>query len=252
MGTSKKTVSKDTSCVNLQELEENYEKDLLKDLLTMAEGSTTLEEEGSSQGKGTKTKKIPFLRKHIPQLEKLDFEEPEKEAGVKFGEHQQQQILGHINTYLRDSTTWAKGAAPKEAKKCMEDTTKAANKLSALLSCETPEKHAIVDHYWPFKDLSPLQFRIHLAQIEASAKAAADDISPSRGNPGNPHIHTLVRRLHHIWTQAGGEDIGSSWDGDRGLAKGPFLFFLQLLLEQAGEHHSLSALHSVIRSALKT
>jgi len=252
MGTSKKTVSKDTSCVNLQELEEKYEKDLLKDLLTMAEGSTTLEEEGSSQEKGTKTKKIPFLRKHIHQLEKLDFEEPEKEAGVKFNEKQKDRILDAIHIYRRDSTTWTKGAAPKEAKKCMKDTAKVADKFSDLLSCETPEKHAIVDRYWPFKDISPLQIRIYLAQIEVSAKAAADDISPSRGNPGNPHKYTLVRRLHYIWRQAGGENIGSGWDGDRGLAEGPFLFFLQLLLEQAGEHHSLSALHSVIRSALKT
>ena len=257
MGTSKKTASQDTSCVNLQELEEKYEKDLLKDLLTEAEGGTTPEEEGSRQGKKTKTKKIPFLRKYIPQLETLDFKPLEEAANVKFDEQQKERpkdrILDLINTYHRDSITWAKGASAGKAKIHMNDTAEAANILSDCLSCETPEKHAIVDHYWPFKDISPLQFQIYLAQVEASAKDAADDISTGPGNPGNPHIYTLVRRLHHIWMQAGGKRRGENcWDGDAGLAKGPFLFFLQLLLEQAGEYYSLSALHSVIRSALKT
>ncbi len=225
MATSKKTVSQDTSRVNLQELEKKYYEDLRK--------------------------KIPFCRKHIPQLEKLDFEKLQKEAGVKFNERQRQRIFDLINNYHRDSTNWNQGVGAREAKDRMKNTTEAANKLSALLSCETPEKHAIVDHYWPFKDLSPAGFRIGLGQLAESAKTAADGLSPSRGNPGNPHIHTLVRRLHYIWTQAGGELRGSTWNGDVGLAEGPFLFFLQLLLEQAGERHSLDALHSVIRSALK-
>ena len=109
---SKKTASQDSNCVNLQELEEKYEKDLL----TEAGGSTTPEEEDSIQevvpeGKRTKTKKIPFLRKHIPQLDKLDFKPLEEEAAnVRIDEHQRQRILDLINTYRRDSTTWAQGA----------------------------------------------------------------------------------------------------------------------------------------------
>ncbi len=262
MATSKKTASQDTSCVNLQELEEKYDKDLLTYLIDLGEDgdSTTPEKEDSSQKavpeeERIKTKKIPFLRKHIPQLETLDFEKLEKEAKVKFNEQQRQRILDLINTYRRDSATWAQGVGAGKARERMKDTAKAANDLSDFLSCATTEEHATVDRYWPFEDISPLQFRISLAQIEMSAKDAARDTSPSRGNPGNPALSTLIRRLHRIWTQAGGTGKKAYWNAYAndcvGGFVGPFLLFLQLLLEQAGEPHSLSALHSAIRSALK-
>lgn len=256
MGTSKKTVSQDTSCVNLQELEEKYEKDLLKDLLTEAEGSTTPEEEGSRQeavpkGKRTKTKKIPFFRKHIPQLEKLDFDKLEKEANVKFDEHQQQGILDLVNTYRRDSSTWEQGSGAGKAKERMVDTAKAANTLSDLLSCETHEKHAIVDHYWTFKDISPLHLRIILAELAAIAKAAADDISPSLGNPGNPHIYELVRRLHYIWTQAGGTGRCSYWVTLDDGYSGAFFFFVQEIIKQTDlPPRNPAGIHKIIVAAV--
>jgi len=254
--TSKKPVSQDSSCVNLQELEENYEKDLLKDLLTEAGGSTPPEKEDSSQKAVTekerrKTKKIPFLRKHIPQLETLDFDQLEKEANVKFNEHQQQRILDLLNTYRRDSTTWEQGTGGGKAKTRMEDTAKAANALSDLLSCETTEKHAIVDHYWPPIGISPLQLRMILAELTAITTAAAKNITPSRGNPGDPHIYTLVRRLHYIWTQAGGKGRCSYYVPLEDAYSGAFFFFLQEIIEQADlSPRNSEGLHKIIVAAV--
>ena len=207
------------------------------------------------QRKRDTTKKIPFLRKHIPDVE-LDFPALEKVGDVKLKdtklkEKPRERIFDLINTYHRDSITWAQGLGAGEAKRRMEKTAVAADTLSDLLSCEKPEKHAIVDHYWPFKDPSFLHFRILLGLISESAEAAADEISTGPGSPGNPALGILIPKLHYIWTQAGGKGKGYAWDAYYNVYVGPFLSFVHLLLEQAGHFHTLPALHSAIRSALK-
>ena len=177
----------------------------------------------------SKTKRILFLsKKYTPQLEveDLDFKKLGRVAKVKFNEQQKKRILDILNICRRDSTSWEQGAGGDEARKHMNKVAKAANKLINLLSCVTTKDHAILDHYWPRNGISPFQFQIALAELAGITKAAADDISTGPGNPGNPHIYTLVRRLHYIWTQAGGKGRCSYSVPDDGYS-GAFFFFMR-------------------------
>ena len=72
--------------------------------------------------------------------------------------------------------------------------------------------------------------------------------------PSFSTIYTFAVRqgLHHYWTEAGGQGKGYHWDEYAGAAGGPFLSFLQLILEQAGEVRNLEALRKSAGSALST
>ena len=202
----------------------------------------------------SKTKKIPFLsRKYTPQLEVEDFKfkKLERLAELKFDEQRKERILDALNIYRRDSTSWKQGAGGDEARKHMNKVAKAANKLINLLSCVTTKDHAILGHYWPPNGISPLQFKIALAELAAITKASADAISTGPGNPGNPHIYTLASRLHYIWTQAGGHGRCSYYVPLEDGYAGAFFFFLQEIIEQADLSPRNSAgLHKIIVAAV--
>jgi len=133
----------------------------------------------------------------------------------------------------------------------MNKVANAADKLSALLLCVTTKDDAILRHYWPPNGISPLQFRIALAELAAITKAAADDISTGPGNPGNPHIYTLVRRLHNIWTQAGGTGRRSYYVPLEDGYAGAFFFFIQEIIKQAEfPPRNPEGLHKIIVAAV--
>lgn len=191
------------------------------------------------------TEKIPYLVTNIRERETLDFPALEEAADVHFNEEHQERILDLINLYIENLYIQDHVPTDAEMKKRLGKIGRQADDLYKSLFDPSYKGKCALFYCWPSPEIDPQQVRLILTAIKEQAKAANQTISPTRGRRTDFVLRKFIRELHGIWREAGGTGRGANWGA------GPFLSFLQLILEQAGEFHGSAALISTIDSALK-
>lgn len=197
---------------------------------------------------GKKTEKIPYLVTNLRERETLDFPALEKAAGVQFHEEHQERILDLINLYLENLYIQSEAPPDAEMKKRLDKIIKRIDRLDEVLFDSSYKGKCALSYCWPSLEMNPQQVRLILTSIKEQAKATDQTISTTPGRRANSVLRKFIRELHHIWTEAGGKRLGANNDPNTDSPSGPFLSFLQLLLKQAGQHHSSAALLKAIKA----
>ena len=194
------------------------------------------------------TEKIPYLVTNRRELKTLDFPALEEAADVHFNEEHQERILDLINLYLENLYIEDEVPTDDEMKKRLNKIARLTGALDELLFDSSYKGKCALFYCWPTGKADPQQIRLFLPALKEQSKAAARTISPTRGRRTDFVLRKFICDLHQIWRWAGGKGLGANYDQNTDRPSGPFLSFLQLLLEQAGQYHSSAALHKAIKA----